>query len=335
MKKINFANNLKNLREHHNLTQSKLASILNVTRQSIYSYEQGKATPSLEVLEKMTEIFNCSLDSLIFESTPLNISKFISLNESLDEDYTNFSTLNKLKSIKSQLLNKRDLIDNSLEDIDNSLYILEKARSNDTLENDINDLNNSSSIENNIKSVNNEYKTEIANEFTTCISDTNKSINDTVIYLSKEREQQLLQITKDDILNEDTIDFCDQGRICAGIPTPISECIDYDRPYKIPKHYLCKNSSYSLLTVSGDSMNEIYLDGDHILVETNTYINNGDMVVAIIDGFETTLKEFHKAFNTITLIPHSSNPIFKAKSYPCDSIRIFGKVKYIVDFIDD
>lgn len=44
-------------------------------------------------------------------------------------------------------------------------------------------------------------------------------------------------------------------------------------------------------------MNEIYLDRDHILVETNTYINNGDMVVAIIDGSETTLNKFHKACN--------------------------------------
>lgn len=106
MKKINFANNLKNLREHHNLTQSKLASILNITRQSVYSYEQGKSTTSLEVIEKMTEIFNCSLDSLIFESPPLNISKFIYLNESLDDDCTNFSTLNKLKILNPNYLIK-------------------------------------------------------------------------------------------------------------------------------------------------------------------------------------------------------------------------------------
>lgn len=121
MKKQNFANNLKNLREKNNLTQSKLAKILNISRQAVYAYEQGKATPSIDILEQLTIIFNCSLDSLVFTETILNTSKYTNINNLLENDYSSFNALNVLNDTKENLLKKRNLIDETLKDIDNAI----------------------------------------------------------------------------------------------------------------------------------------------------------------------------------------------------------------------
>ena len=57
-------NNLKDLRQKEGISQDDLASILNVSRQTINSIETGKFDPSLKLVMKMTKHFNVSLEKI-------------------------------------------------------------------------------------------------------------------------------------------------------------------------------------------------------------------------------------------------------------------------------
>lgn len=61
-----FPTQLKKIRKEQNTTQDDLASQLFVTRQAISKWESGDSTPDLNNLIKLTDIFNVSLDTLVF-----------------------------------------------------------------------------------------------------------------------------------------------------------------------------------------------------------------------------------------------------------------------------
>lgn len=62
---MRLSDNIKLFRKKFNFTQEQLAETLNVKRSAIGSYEEGRATPPLEVLLKMTKVFEVSLDELV------------------------------------------------------------------------------------------------------------------------------------------------------------------------------------------------------------------------------------------------------------------------------
>lgn len=61
-----FPEQLKKLRKDQHITQDDLATKLFVTRQAISKWESGDSTPDLANLTKLTDIFNVSLDTLVF-----------------------------------------------------------------------------------------------------------------------------------------------------------------------------------------------------------------------------------------------------------------------------
>ena len=65
----NFSNTLKSLRKSHNLTQSQFAAELNITQTAINYWENEKREPNLNMLQKIAEYFNVSLDYLITGKT--------------------------------------------------------------------------------------------------------------------------------------------------------------------------------------------------------------------------------------------------------------------------
>ena len=56
---------LKNIRKKRNLNQQKVAMDLNISREALSHYENGKREPSIDMLVKMSEYFNVSIDFLI------------------------------------------------------------------------------------------------------------------------------------------------------------------------------------------------------------------------------------------------------------------------------
>lgn len=62
---LELKNNIKHFRKLNNMNQEQLANLLHVTKASICCYEHGTRTPSLEMVVKLSEIFNVTLDELV------------------------------------------------------------------------------------------------------------------------------------------------------------------------------------------------------------------------------------------------------------------------------
>lgn len=62
---MNFENRLKELREQHKYTQDDVAGFLNISRQSVSKWEQGKGYPDIDNLRRLSDLYKISLDQLI------------------------------------------------------------------------------------------------------------------------------------------------------------------------------------------------------------------------------------------------------------------------------
>ena len=115
------------------------------------------------------------------------------------------------------------------------------------------------------------------------------------------------------------------GKIAAG--TPIEAISNYDNFIEIPNNTL-SDDSYAL-TVEGDSMiDEGILDGDVIVIDKKIEVTNGDIVVALIDKEEATLKKLRKRGDSIALEPANKN--YKTQIYGPDRVIIQGKLKTLI-----
>lgn len=109
------------------------------------------------------------------------------------------------------------------------------------------------------------------------------------------------------------------GRISAGMPI---EAVA--QPEFIDIAELIQGENRFVLRVKGDSMrDENIFDGDLIICRHATTANEGDIVVALIDQYNTTLKRIsYKVQGMVTLIP--ANPELKPKAYQPGRIQIQG-----------
>ena len=125
------------------------------------------------------------------------------------------------------------------------------------------------------------------------------------------------------VSHAEVVDIPVIGRIAAGTPILAEQNIDDSFP--VPARFIGSNPSF-MLTVRGESMIEAgIMDGDYILVEQQNTARNGDIVVAMVDGFESeaTVKTFYKEADHIRLQPENSSmsPIIVKDA------KILGKVK--------
>jgi len=109
------------------------------------------------------------------------------------------------------------------------------------------------------------------------------------------------------------------GRIAAGVPI---EAIEDQRTVDLQS--LLKDPDHFALEVKGDSMvEEGILEGDYVICRHTEQAREGDIVVALIDGMEATLKRVSFQVNErVTLIP--ANPAFKPKAYLSQRVQIQG-----------
>lgn len=69
---MSFGDNLKKIRQDCNLTQEELAKKINTSRSNIANYENNKNMPSIDVLNKLSEILDCSIDYLLGKTDERN-----------------------------------------------------------------------------------------------------------------------------------------------------------------------------------------------------------------------------------------------------------------------
>lgn len=110
------------------------------------------------------------------------------------------------------------------------------------------------------------------------------------------------------------------GRIAAGIPVEAIEASD-----TISLGDIIGNRDAFALEVRGDSMqDEHIMDGDYVLVERTRNAREGEIVVALIDGSETTLKRFYREGTQVRLQP--SNVTMPPIYAPMAAVAIQGRV---------
>jgi repressor LexA len=98
------------------------------------------------------------------------------------------------------------------------------------------------------------------------------------------------------------------------------------------KASLKSDSMYFGLKVKGDSMNLEFNEGTTLIIEKTPCIENGEIGVVRINGFEATVKKVVLNNDMITLIPMSSNPEHIPQMYnlKTDDVEIIGRVKQAI-----
>ena len=123
----------------------------------------------------------------------------------------------------------------------------------------------------------------------------------------------------------DTIDIPLHGRIAAG--TPI-EALQGNEGFAVPAALLGPGEHYAL-EVSGDSMvDEGILDGDFALIRKADAAREGEIVVALIDNEEATLKTFRREGRMIRLDPANSR--YEPQRYEESRVQIQGRLAGLI-----
>jgi lexA repressor len=93
------------------------------------------------------------------------------------------------------------------------------------------------------------------------------------------------------------------GTVAAGIPiSAVEDILDYE---EIPQSWQNQGEFFGL-RIKGDSMKPDINDGDTVIVKQQSTANNGDVVIALVNGDDATCKKFEKLDNGIMLISNNS-----------------------------
>ncbi|MBK5934948.1 repressor LexA [Rhodovulum imhoffii] len=113
------------------------------------------------------------------------------------------------------------------------------------------------------------------------------------------------------------------GRIAAG--TPIEAISETSHHVAVPGTMLSGRGRHYALEVKGDSMIDAGInDGDVVVIREQTTADNGEIVVALVEGHEATLKRFRRKGNMIAL--EAANPAYETRILRSDQIRIQGRL---------
>ncbi|EJS58162.1 MULTISPECIES: LexA family protein [Bacillus] len=116
------------------------------------------------------------------------------------------------------------------------------------------------------------------------------------------------------------------GSVAAGMPFLAEENIDGYLP--VLSTFLNTRKKYFYLTVTGTSMNLEFPDGSYVLVEETPFVENGQIAVIKVNGYDATVKKISKSGDIITLIPLSNDPIHEPQTYDLSvqDVKIIGRV---------
>ena len=112
------------------------------------------------------------------------------------------------------------------------------------------------------------------------------------------------------------------GRIAAG--QPIEALRDGGTQIEVPMAMLGSGEHYAL-EVAGDSMIDAgILDTDTVIIRKGETAENGQIVVAMVDDSEVTLKRLRRRGSTIVLEP--ANPNYEVRIFPADRVKVQGRL---------
>src|ERR1043165_9419816 len=122
--------------------------------------------------------------------------------------------------------------------------------------------------------------------------------------------------------NEGSVNVPLVGRIAAG--TPIEALQNKMNDIAVPGGMIGRGDHYAL-EVTGDSMiNAGILDGDTVIIQEADSANTGEIIVALVDNEEATLKRLRRRGDSIAL--EAANPAYETRLYGADRVKIQGKL---------
>jgi len=116
------------------------------------------------------------------------------------------------------------------------------------------------------------------------------------------------------------------GQISAGVPNWAEECIEGRLPLDTDLMGIVNPEEHFFLRVNGESMNKIIKNGAFALIHKQDLVDDGDIAVVLVNGYDATLKKFTKQDDFVILEPQSNDESFKSQVYDKTTpIKIIGK----------
>ncbi|MDM7457798.1 MAG: transcriptional repressor LexA, partial [Paracoccus sp. (in: a-proteobacteria)] len=113
------------------------------------------------------------------------------------------------------------------------------------------------------------------------------------------------------------------GRIAAGVP--IEAISEISHHVAVPGTMLTGREHHYALEVKGDSMIDVGInDGDVVVIREQETADNGDIIVALVDNQEATLKRYRRKGKMIAL--EAANPAYETRVLPEDRVRVQGRL---------
>lgn len=113
------------------------------------------------------------------------------------------------------------------------------------------------------------------------------------------------------------------GRIAAGVP--IEAIAEVSHHVAVPGTMVSGRGEHYALEVKGDSMIDAGInDGDVVVIREQTTADNGDIVVALVEGLEATLKRYFRRGGMIAL--EAANPAYETRLLREDQVKVQGRL---------
>ncbi|NIZ10300.1 transcriptional repressor LexA [Pseudooceanicola sp. HF7] len=113
------------------------------------------------------------------------------------------------------------------------------------------------------------------------------------------------------------------GRIAAGVP--IEAISEPSHNIAVPGAMLRSGAHHYALEVNGDSMIDAGInDGDVVIIRETATADDGDIVVALVDGKEATLKKLYRKKGEVVLV--AENPAYEPRNLSPDRVRVQGRL---------
>ncbi len=113
------------------------------------------------------------------------------------------------------------------------------------------------------------------------------------------------------------------GRIAAGVP--IEAINQMTHSVTVPGGMIAGSGDHYALEVRGDSMIEAGInDGDVVVIRETSVADDGDIVVALVDDLEATLKTFRRKGASIAL--EAANPAYETRVLPAHQVKVQGRL---------
>lgn len=311
---MSFGSNLKKIRQNKKLTQEELAKKINTSRSNIANYENDKNMPSVEMLEKLSNTLDCSIDYLMGLTTHINpkedLEKALYKFDLTEKEY--YDAINCFMSDTIQGLSFVLLFP------DENMSNTKEYRVLLTILSYVSDYIANISLPNDKTTINPLIREKFQQELEKAYRPAKK------LLLSLDKNKIIHNYA---VKNEAQYYMCPvYGRISAGQPNWAEECIEGRLPIDVNLMNIINPEECFFLRVNGESMNKLIKNGAYALIRKTDVVDDGDIAVVLVNGYDATLKVFNRQRDFILLEPMSTDPSFKTQVYGKDTeIKVIGK----------